>query len=171
MHRAVGVIGAAAISLALPWTASAKELPSTHGIVFSAPVLDEAQLVSEFGVRDDPLLDSIRWHGGIDLAADWAAAVHAPASGAVVYADTKPGYGQTVDLQVSDGWVIRMAHLSGIAVKPGDQVDAGHVLGAVGSTGRGVDPHLHLETRFQDKQYDPELIEGLNFYASARVDD
>lgn len=161
----------AAIGFALCVSANAKEIPATQGISFSEPVLNQAKLVLTFGVSDDPKRDRPRWHGGIDLSADWAAPVHAPSHGEVVYAANKAGYGQTVDLQVSEGWVIRMAHMSAIHVEIGDHVEAGHVLGEVGSTGRNVGAHLHLETRFEDKQYNPELVEGLRFYATEKSGD
>nr|WP_156780921.1 M23 family metallopeptidase [Hyphomonas sp. Mor2] len=139
--------------------------------MFSKPVLNEADMVSEFGMIENPFRDGIQWHGGIDLAASFSAPVHAPADGIVLFADSETGYGRVVDLKVSEGWVIRMAHLSKIRVRAGDRVEAGHVLGEVGSTGRDVPPHLHLETRFHDKQYDPELMENLSFYESERTPD
>lgn len=165
------VAGLSALGLALLPIATAQEIPSTANIDFSESVLKEAKLKSPFGIRKGPLPDRPHWHGGIDLSAEWDAPVHAPARGEVVYADTKAGYGKTVDLKVSDGWVVRMAHLSDIQVDVGDQVNAGHVLGEVGSTGRDVGPHLHLETRFEDKQYDPQLIESLSFYETEKSGD
>ena len=158
------IAGLSALGLVILPVAAAKELPSTEGIDFSEPVLDEAKLASPFGVIKDPRRDRPSWHGGIDLSANWNDPVHAPARGEIVYADTKSGYGKMVDLKVSDGWVIRMAHLSEIRVAVGDQVDAGQVLGEVGSTGRDTGPHLHLETRFNDKRYNPEQIEALRFF-------
>ncbi len=158
------IAGLSALGLVMLPAAAAKELPSTEGIDFSEPVLDEAKLASPFGIRNDPLRDRPNWHGGIDLSADWNDPVHAPAGGEIVYADSKSGYGRMVDLKLSDGWVIRMAHLSEIHVAAGDQVEAGQVLGAVGSPGRDIGPHLHLEARFNDKQYNPEHIETLSFF-------
>ena len=158
------VLSASVIGLALAPSATAREIPSTADIVFVEAVLGEAKVVSSFGVRTDAILNRRNWHGGIDLGTEWAAPVFAPAQAEVIYADSKAGYGKTVDLKVSDGWVVRMAHLSDIKVELGDRIDAGHILGEVGSTGPNVDPHLHLETRYNDKQYDPELIEQLSFY-------
>jgi len=164
MRTMTKYLGLSVIAISLMAPAIAKEVPTTTDIAFARAVLSEAKLVSPFGVRHDQVRDRRTWHGGIDLGAEWDAAVHAPASGEVVYADTKPGYGKTVDLKVSDGWVIRVAHLSAIKVKSGDLVDAGNILGQVGSTGPKTPPHLHLETRYEDKQYDPELVEGLEFF-------
>lgn len=144
--------------------AQAQEVPSTKDIAFTHPVLKTATKTSPFGVRKDPFRDRMSWHGGIDLGAAWESMIHAPASGEVVYAGTKSGYGKMIDLKVSDGWVIRFAHMKDLAVTEGETVESGTILGEIGSTGRGAGPHLHLETRYRDKQYNPELIESLMLF-------
>jgi len=161
--RRIG-LGLTSLLFALPMAAG--EIPSTAGISFSEPVLSEANLHSSFGVREDPLRDRPSWHGGVDLRAEWDAPVFAPANGEVIYADTKAGYGRMVDLKVSEGWVIRFAHLSKINVTPGEAIVAGKIVGEVGTTGRYTGPHLHLETLFEGKQYNPELLKELSFYVT-----
>ncbi|MEM7459849.1 MAG: M23 family metallopeptidase [Pseudomonadota bacterium] len=147
----------------LPAT-QAQELPSTNGIAFDHAILKTASKTSPFGTRKDPFRDRMSWHGGVDLGAAWESMIHAPAKGEIVYADTKSGYGKMIDLKVSDGWVLRFAHMKNLAVTVGETVEPGTVLGEIGSTGRGAGPHLHLETRYRDKQYNPELIEALMLF-------
>lgn len=144
--------------------AQAQDLPSTSGIEFNHPILKSANTSSPFGLRKDPFRDRMGWHGGVDLSAAWESMIHAPAKGEVLFAGMKSGYGKMIDLKVSDGWVIRFAHMKDLTVTEGETVDAGTVLGEIGSTGRDTGPHLHLETRYRDKQYDPERIEALMLF-------
>ncbi len=164
MTRTVKWLGVCLGSLALMSGANAKDLPSSADIAFEHHVIAQAYVTSPFGMREDPFRKRLSWHGGIDLGTNWDAAIHAPASGTVIYADNKKGYGDMVDLQVSDGWVIRFAHMSDIHVAVGDEVSAGDVLGEVGGTGRSAGPHLHLEARYDDKQYDPLQLAGLRLF-------
>ena len=53
------------------------------------------------------------------------------------------------------GYGTRYGHLSGFAVKPGQRVRRGDVIGYVGSTGRSTGPHLHYEVRLNDQPMNP----------------
>jgi murein DD-endopeptidase MepM/ murein hydrolase activator NlpD len=68
--------------------------------------------------------------------------------GEVATADWVGGYGLMVVLRHLDGTQeSRYAHLSEIAVKPGERVEQGTVIGRAGSTGLSTGPHLHFEWR------------------------
>jgi murein DD-endopeptidase MepM/ murein hydrolase activator NlpD len=61
-----------------------------------------------------------------------------------------------VEIDHGNGVATRYAHLSAITVAPGQSVEAGAVVGRVGSTGRSTGPHLHYETRIRDEAVDPQ---------------
>jgi murein DD-endopeptidase MepM/ murein hydrolase activator NlpD len=53
------------------------------------------------------------------------------------------------------GMATLYAHQSRIAVSPGQFVNAGDVIGYVGSTGMSTGPHLHFEVRLSGNPVDP----------------
>jgi hypothetical protein len=57
------------------------------------------------------------------------------------------GYGRLVVVGHRLGFETWYAHLSRIAVSPGQAVVGGTRIGNVGSTGRSTGPHLHFEVR------------------------
>jgi len=114
------------------------------------------RMSSAYGWRRDPLKGHSKFHGGIDLAAGYGTEVPAAAGGTVVTADEQGGYGLTVVIRHPDGIESRYAHLSSIAVRPGDSVTRGQQIGRVGSTGRSTGPHLHFEVTAAGRRVDPE---------------
>lgn len=111
--------------------------------------------VSGFGNRTDPFVGGLAFHSGVDLESVSGAPAFATASGTVTEAEWNGGYGLMVEVAHDHGYATRYAHLSRIAVKPGQAVSAGDVVGFVGSTGRSTGPHLHYETRRNDTALNP----------------
>jgi hypothetical protein len=93
-------------------------------------------------------------HLGLDLSNQrFGGEVRAPADGIVLEARRHSGWGQLVvivhQLPGGDRVLSLLAHLKpgSVAVKPGERVRAGQMVGEVGSSGRSTGPHLHLEFR------------------------
>jgi murein DD-endopeptidase MepM/ murein hydrolase activator NlpD len=112
----------------------------------SFPLPVAAVLTSAFGWRIHPISGTLSFHTGMDLGAPMGTPVLAAATGRVVAADEMGGYGLTVVVEASNQRNL-YAHLSGIAVQPGAQVQQGTILGWVGSTGNSTGPHLHFESQ------------------------
>ncbi|MDR0458284.1 MAG: M23 family metallopeptidase [Burkholderiaceae bacterium] len=125
-------------------------------------------LSSRFGMRPNPFTGhGSEFHGGLDFKGDAGDSVHCTANGKVIVAGREGGYGNVVEVEHQHGYATVYAHLSRINVKPGQQVRAGDVLGAIGSTGRSTGPHLHYEVQHDGKRLDPEKFLSLSAPAPA----
>jgi murein DD-endopeptidase MepM/ murein hydrolase activator NlpD len=121
-----------------------------------APLIGEAAVSSPFGYRIDPFLGKPELHPGVDLVQDYGSEIHATAGGRVTHAGPMGGYGDMVEVDHGNGLVTRYGHLSEILVAEGQEVNAGALLGRLGSTGRSTGPHLHYEVRVDGEPVDPE---------------
>ena len=114
-----------------------------------------SRLTSGFGVRRHPLLGGYRAHSGVDLAAPYGSPIAATSNGKVASAGWHGGYGLLVTLDHGKGTSSRYAHMSRLAVAPGQVVKKGQIIGYVGSTGRSTGPHLHYEMRVNGTAVNP----------------
>jgi murein DD-endopeptidase MepM/ murein hydrolase activator NlpD len=83
-------------------------------------------------------------HLGFDLAVTANVPIVAAQRGAVIFADYLGIYGNCVIVDHGLGVQSLYAHLSSIDVKPGQNIDKGHVLGRSGMTGLAGGDHLHF---------------------------
>lgn len=112
-------------------------------------------LSSAFGNRRDPFDGSADFHPGLDISANRGTPVFATADGAVQAARYNGNYGNSVVIDHGFGIATRFAHLSGFAVRVGQQVRRGQVVGYVGSTGRATSSHLHYEILLNGRAVNP----------------
>lgn len=90
-------------------------------------------------------------HTGMDFGGAYGSKIRAAANGTVVRTGGEGAYGNAIHVRHKDGTTTFYAHLSGINVKPGQQIKAGQSIGRMGHTGRAFGTHLHFEVRTQDR--------------------
>ncbi len=105
-----------------------------------------------------------RTHDGVDIATPLGTKVYAMMDGTVSAVYDDDYLGTVVTLEHSQGWSTLYANLTSVpAVKAGDVVKAGQVIGAVGQSAMlevASRPHLHLEVYRYGTLTDPTLLLG-----------
>ena len=130
-------------------------------LAFRCPLDSYGRITTQFGEADP-------WgvpHRGTDFAAPAGTPIRAIADGIVSTAAAMYSYGNCVQIShgtAGDGcqYDSLYAHMSSIAVQPGETVTQGQVIGYVGNTGNvystgGGGYHLHLELRVNGSRTDP----------------
>ncbi|MBR4863536.1 MAG: peptidoglycan DD-metalloendopeptidase family protein [Oscillospiraceae bacterium] len=112
-------------------------------------------LTSPFGWRTHPIHGDYRFHYGVDLAGPIGTPIVATRSGVVTTTtyDSSSGYYVVVDHQ--DGYVSKYLHLTHYIVSPGTYVNAGQVIGYMGSTGASTGSHLHFSIQYNGSHVNP----------------
>ncbi len=118
-----------------------------------------------FGYATDKLIYSVtldQWttHPAVDIAAKAGTDVKAVLSGTVSAVREDDVLGYTVEIKHSNGRETLYANLgSDVRVKKGDKVNAGAVIGSVGTSAISecaLEPHLHFAFRIDGKPVDPK---------------
>lgn len=95
-------------------------------------------------------------HTGLDISATTGTDIKAVASGTVTCAKYSGSYGNLIKIDHGNGVETWYGHISKMYVKVGQEVKAGDVIAAVGSTGNSTGPHLHLEIRINGTHVNPQ---------------
>jgi murein DD-endopeptidase MepM/ murein hydrolase activator NlpD len=126
-------------------------------------------ITSGYGARRHPILGYVRMHAGIDFGAPWGSPIFAVSDGIVSFAGRHGGHGNYVRLEHGGGIGTGYGHMSRIAVSPGTRVQAGQVIGYVGSTGLSTGPHLHYELYENGRTVNPMSVR-FTFHTVAGID-
>lgn len=163
-------LAALALTVPLSAVASAQAIPlapeeEPEPTIATAPVLtpkptwqlpvEGYEITGTFGASSS-LWSST--HTGLDFATDEGSPIHAVTDGEVLSVEYDGAYGNKTVVRMSDGTEVWYCHQSDTSVETGQRVEAGEVIGAVGSTGNVTGPHLHLEFRTNDQPQDPFAV-------------
>lgn len=123
------------------YDSNAKEMA---GFTLEVPV-QYTRISSRFSHgRKHPILKIVRPHYGVDYVAKAGTPIRAAASGKVVFAGVRGGYGKVVEIAHEGGLKTLYAHMQSIHTRLGAYVRSGTIIGRVGSTGMSTGPHLHF---------------------------
>ena len=116
----------------------------------------EGSISSPYGKRANPITGNAGFHSGIDISASPGASILATAEGIVSHSGWTSHSGYVVVLEHGCGFSTIYAHNKKNAVKLGQKVKRGDIIGYVGSTGKSTGPHVHYEIWEKGKSVNPK---------------
>ena len=134
-------------------TTPSTQAPSSSGWI---KPLKSYSITSAFGMRKHPVLGYERMHNGVDMAAPAGTPIYAAKSGKVTTASYQAGgAGNYVSINHGDGFSSVYMHMTRYIVSKGQYVQAGQVIGYVGSTGISTGNHLHFGISYKGEYVNP----------------
>ena len=126
--------------------------PSINGVLLAVTPVT-GRITSRYGS-----ISSVRSgaHTGTDIACATGTDIKVVADGTVTFSQRNGSYGNLIKVDHGNGVETWYAHCSKLYATVGQQVKAGDVIAAVGSTGNSTGPHLHLEIRVNGKTINPQ---------------
>ena len=132
-----------------------EEMLASIPAIMPMRVKDIKYISSFFGYRPDPIYNIAKFHSGIDFSTNLNAEIYATGDGVVDIDKTQWGYGNMVTIDHGYGYKSMYAHLNRFAVRKGQKVKRGQLIGYAGTTGKSTGIHLHYELRKDDVPIDP----------------
>ena len=120
-----------------------------------SPLTKSTKVTSAYGWRIHPVYKVEKFHHGIDLNAKTGDPIVAARSGVVTRTTYDSSSGYYVTINHGDGFSSSYLHMTHYVVKPGQNVNAGDVIGYVGSTGVSTGPHLHFAIYYNGNSVNP----------------
>lgn len=145
---------------------AANKIQINYGSGYIWPLDGCYTITSFFGSRIHPIYGTPGNHGGTDVRAAYKTPIKAARGGVVMTSEYHWSYGNYVVVVHDNGTSTLYAHMSSRAVKEGQTVTQGQILGYVGSTGSSTGNHLHYEIRVTQNSGSVVRVDALNYYKS-----
>ncbi|HWF58130.1 MAG TPA: peptidoglycan DD-metalloendopeptidase family protein [Candidatus Dormibacteraeota bacterium] len=103
----------------------------------------------------DPNCSTRHFHSGIDIAAACGTNIGAADSGIAHTYVSDVGYGLHVIIVHGNGWISVYGHMASFAIRDGQTVHRGQLIGFEGSSGNSTGCHLHFEVDLNNVPRNP----------------
>lgn len=130
---------------------------STKRTLMKTPI-NGARVSSGYGRRHHPVLGYTKVHKGIDFAAPTGTPIFAAGDGVIERSGWFSSYGKYVAIRHNSKLKTAYGHMSKTAVKAGERVKQGQIIGYVGTTGRSTGPHVHYEIMVNNSAVNPASV-------------
>ena len=124
--------------------------------LFQQPIISGTQITAGYGIArsyNGGPYDS--FHSGTDFADYAGTKVLAPNAGTIVASQPMQVRGNVIIIDHGLGVMTGYYHLQKLEVNVGDHVEAGQVIGELGTTGLSTGPHLHWDVRIMNHPVNP----------------
>ncbi len=108
-----------------------------------------------YGTRNSPFTGKKQFHAGIDIAGWKGTPIIAPADGKVYFSGRWGSMGLTIKIKHDSTYITTYGHLYKAAIKKGQSVKRGEIIGYMGNSGRSTGYHLHYEVKRKGKRVNP----------------
>lgn len=113
------------------------------------------KLTSPFGLRKSPTAGASTYHQGVDLSAPKGTPIYATRTGVVTVSSYSNAAGNYVSINHGDGFSSIYMHMETRAVRSGQAVSAGQLIGYVGNSGITTGYHLHFGISYNGAYVNP----------------
>lgn len=118
--------------------------------------LKKFRISSHFNPRRlHPVTKRVSPHKGTDFAMPTGTPIVAAGDGEIMISRYSPSAGNYVAIKHGQRYTTRYMHMSKLAVRAGQIVKRGDLIGYSGNTGRSTGPHLHYEFMVDNKHVNP----------------
>ncbi len=145
---------------------AASKIQINYGSGYIWPLDGCYVITSLFGPRNHPITGKYSNHGGTDVRAGYGTKIKAARGGVVMTSEYHWSYGNYVVVVHDNGTSTLYAHMSKRAVKEGQTVTQGQVVGYVGSTGSSTGNHLHYELRITQADGSVKRVDAIQKYTN-----
>ena len=143
---------------------AASKIQINYGSGYIWPLDGCYTITSLFGPRNHPITGEWGNHGGTDVRASYGTKIKAARGGVIQRSEYHWSYGNYVIVVHDNGTSTLYAHMSKRAVKAGQTVTQGQVIGYVGSTGSSTGNHLHYELRVTQADGTIKRVDAIQKY-------
>ena len=127
-------------------------------------------ITSSCGERENPILQKMEYHNGLDIAVAENTQAVAVKSGIVTEVRNLETLGKVLKYETEDGYTVMYAHLNDVLVKKGENVKQGQIVAMTGNTGLSTGPHIHYSIWRGDMLINPMQFVDLNYTEEVKAE-
>lgn len=127
-------------------------------------------VTSSCGERENPILQKMEYHNGLDIAVAENTQAVAVKSGVVTEVRNSETLGKVLKYETEDGYIVMYAHLNDVLVKKGENIKQGQIVAMTGNTGLSTGPHIHYSVWKGDMLINPMQFVNLKYTEDVKAE-